>query len=736
MTELPLKSKHNCKYILLFVLLVFNPAATTFALDVTFQWSPNSEPDLAGYRVFHRVEHETYDYGYPAWEGTATTCTIYDLDESLVNCFVARAYNTQGFESVDSVEVCKYPEGNANQPPVADAGPDQTVYAGESVGLNGSNSIDPENDIVAYLWTQETGNAVILSDPGVPNPTFTAPETDLNGSTMTFRLTVTDSSGNEGHDTCLVNVAWLNQPPTANAGPDQTVEADSQVQLNGSASVDLDDGIAAYAWAQVSGPAVILSDPNSADPSFSAPDIHAGGESLTFELTVSDFGGLESVDTCIVNLTRINQPPTANAGPDQTVYAGQLVNLNGSNSTDAEDDITAYLWTQESGDTVILSDPTATNPTFTSPGTDMNGSTLTFRLTVTDSSGNEGHDTCLINVAWLNQPPTAHAGPDQTVEADSQVQLNGSASVDLDDGIAAYAWAQVSGPAVILSDPNSADPSFSAPDIHTGGESLSFELTVSDFGGLQSVDTCIVNLTWLNQSPTANAGPDQVAGEGGLVILNGSSSVDIDDGIATYTWSQLEGPPVTLSDSSAAQPSFSAPEVPPSGDSLTFCLYVTDNSGLQDSDTCIVNITSQNEPPVAVVAQSYLETIGGAVVILDGSGSTDADDGIVSYQWTQVEGDPVELSDPALPTIQFIAPEAAQYGSNYVFNLIVTDLGGLQSSAENVVYVVQNNDSDDDGDENIVNDGIDEYDADDGSDGNDAGQISETACFLGTSWYQ
>lgn len=68
------------------------------------EWSPNSEPDLAGYRVFCRAEGAGYNYTAPAWEGTDTTCTISDLGAGTYY-FVARAFDTEGFESGNSNEV-------------------------------------------------------------------------------------------------------------------------------------------------------------------------------------------------------------------------------------------------------------------------------------------------------------------------------------------------------------------------------------------------------------------------------------------------------------------------------------------------------------------------------------------------------------------------------------------------------------------------------------------------------
>ena len=88
---------------------------------------------------------------------------------------------------------------------------------GAAVTLNGSNSTDPDDGIVSYLWTQTSGTAVTISDPTKASPTFIAPM--LEGS-LTFQLMVTDAGGLHGNDTCIVNVTAGNQVPTADAGRD------------------------------------------------------------------------------------------------------------------------------------------------------------------------------------------------------------------------------------------------------------------------------------------------------------------------------------------------------------------------------------------------------------------------------------------------------------------------------------------------------------------------------------
>jgi hypothetical protein len=217
------------------------------------------------------------------------------------------------------------------------------VDEGVTVTLDGSNSSDPDGDISTYFWEQTGGLSVTLSDSSAAQPTFTAPDVGSGGESLTFQLTVTDSGGLQSTATCIVNVSWINLPPTANAGPNQTVNEGVTVTLDGSNSSDPDGNISSYQWTQISGSSVTLSSSTAAQPTFTAPNVGPSGESLTFQLTVTDSGGLQSTDTCIVNISWINLPPTADAGPDQTVSAGDTVTLDGFNSTDPDDGIASYL---------------------------------------------------------------------------------------------------------------------------------------------------------------------------------------------------------------------------------------------------------------------------------------------------------------------------------------------------------------------------------------------------------
>ena len=91
-----------------------------------------------------------------------------------------------------------------------------------------------------------------------------------------------------------------------------------------------------------------------------------------------------------------NQPPSANAGPDQMVDAGSVVMLSGSGS-DSGGEIASSQWEQTDGPTVSLSNQDQLLASFVAPGVDA-ATTLVFRLTVTDDDGVAASDDVSVTV--------------------------------------------------------------------------------------------------------------------------------------------------------------------------------------------------------------------------------------------------------------------------------------------------------------------------------------------------
>jgi hypothetical protein len=512
--------------------------------------------------------------------------------------------------------------------------------------------------------------------------------------------------------TVSITVNSVADPPIADAGPDQTVDEGRNVTLGGSNSFDTEGETLSYQWEQIGGASsVTLSNPQAANPTFTAPSsVGPGGESLTFQLTVTDEEAAQVTDTAIVNVTLAlaNRPPNANAGGDQKVEEGEPVTLNGSNSFDPDGDNVSYQWDQIAGPPVtLLPDPTADNPTFTAPFVALAGVSFTFELTVTDTSGLRATDTTIVNVTSSkisqspNQPPAAVVGDDpaddQSVDEDAPVTLNGSNSSD-PEGTLFYRWRQIAGRPVTLSDPAAEQPTFTAPNVGNVGVSLKLELTVTDVGGLRAVDDTLVNVAGDDEFPVADAGADQTVNENSLVALDGLGSGDPEGENLSYRWRQIAGPSVALSDPAAVQPTFTAPNVTPNGISLIFELTVTDVGGLQDRNYTEVSTFGINDTPIADAGadQTVLEK---STVPLDASNSSDPDvDDIISYQWNQTGGTTVTLSDPTSKLPTFEAPSFNDAGGQpLIFELIVTDVEGEQSQADSTTVTVSNFEKDNPG---------------------------------------
>lgn len=98
----------------------------------------------------------------------------------------------------------------------------------------------------------------------------------------------------------------------------------------------------------------------------------------------------------------------------------------------------------------------------------------------------------------------------------------------------------------------------------------------------------------------AIAGADFGVSEGENTALDGSQSFGRKKGHLSYQWTQLDGPAVTLSSSTAASPTFVAPAVPTEGASLHFRLDVTDKAGVTATDDVVVMVQSLNAPRTEV----------------------------------------------------------------------------------------------------------------------------------------
>jgi len=505
--------------------------------------------------------------------------------------------------------------GAGNIPPTAHAGPDQTVTdtddsGSESVTLDGSGSSDSDGTISSYVWTENSSQIATGSGPSV----------SLSVGAHTIELTVTDNDSATDADTVVVTVnAYVNVPPVADAGGDQTVtdtddNGSESVTLDGSGSADSDGTIVGYVWTE------------------SGVQLAAGsGPSVTFDvgvhtvvLTVTDDDAATDTDIVVITVNEAaNTAPTADAGDDQTVTLVNgdtyiAVTLDGSGSSDSDGTITSYRWTANSVEIA----------TGAGPIVQLDAGAHTITLTVTDNDGATDTDNVVITVNEpANEDPIADAGVNQTVHdtdrnGSEAVTLDGSDSVDPDGTIISYVWEENS----------SQIAAGESPDVTLSAGSHTITLTVTD----DDDATDAANVTVLvNVPPIADAGDDQTvndADESGSesVTLDAGGSSDSDGTISGYVWEE----------NSSQIATGSGPSVSLAVGVHDIDLTVTDDDGGTDTDTVTVTITAYvNQPPTADAGSdqtvSDSDDSGSESVTLDAGGSSDSDGTISSYVWNE-----------------------------------------------------------------------------------------------------
>ena len=570
---------------------------------------------------------------------------------------------------------CSLPDCEANTPPVANAGSNQTAFFDDLVTLDGTGSTDIDGDSLTYHWSLTTpgGSTAVLSDPTAPRPTFQVDGT--LGDAYTATLIVNDGAVDSQPSTVTINIG--NTAPVANAGPDQTAFFDDLVTLDGTGSTDVNGDPLTYRWSLTvpAGSTAVLSDPAAPRPTFQVDGTL--GDAYTATLIVND-GTVDSApDTVTINLG--NTPPVANAGPDQTAFFDDLVTLDGTGSTDVNGDALTYRWSLSTpaGSTAVLSDPAAPRPTFQVDGT--LGDAYVAQLIVNDGAVDSQPSTVTINIG--NTAPVANAGPNQVATFGDRVTLDGTGSTDVDGDSLTYRWSLTTptDSTARLSDLAAPRPTF---QVDASGLYVA-RLIVNDGTVDSAPDTVTINIG--NTAPVANAGSNQTAFYEDLVIIDGTGSTDVDGDSLTYRWSLTvpAGSTAVLSDPTAPRPTFLVDGTP--GEAYVAQLIV--NDGTVDSEPSTVTISIDNTAPVANAGPDQTAFFGD-LVTLDGTGSSDVNGDPLTYRWsltTKPAGSEAMLSDPTAPRPTFQVDGSPS--DAYVAQLIVND-GTVDSPPDTVTITV------------------------------------------------
>jgi PKD repeat protein len=354
-----------------------------------------------------------------------------------------------------------------------------------------------------------------------------------------------------------------------------------------------------------------------------------------------------------------NQPPQAVPGGPYTVNEGSLVTFDGSGSRDPDGSIVKYEWDLNYDSRAFTVDATGQTA---SPSYPDGPTTITVALRVTDDKG--ASHIAVTQVKVENVAPMAEAGGPYAGQVGSPTTLAGTA---VDPGLVdqvglSYHWdfgdgTQGNGPLVSHS--------------YQQAGSYEVKLTVTDKDGAQGTDTATVQVREGNQPPAAILSGPTSGLVGETLSFSGAGSAD-DDGrrIVRYVWDfgdRTTGSGVDVTHVYNVVGSYQV------------TLTVTDDGGLSDSATQIVQVDEPNLPPAAFIS-SPASGLVGETLSFSGGGSSDSDGSIVSYAW--------DFGDWTTASGITVTHSYSATGS-YTVTLTVTDNGELTGKAMHVVQIDQ-----------------------------------------------
>ena len=261
----------------------------------------------------------------------------------------------------------------------------------------------------------------------------------------------------------------------------------------------------------------------------------------------------------------------------------------------------------------------------------------------------------------INTPPDAVilAAP-LSGQAPLLVDFSGVLSSDVGGDVVGYEWDLGDGT-------TSTDEELS----HTYTVEGRYTVTMVAIDNKGGRDTDTVEIL-VNTDPTVTAGSDVTSGSTPATVNFTSSASDPGGSIVSTSWDFGDGN--TATDANPSHTYLAA-------GTYDATVTVTDNLGVQASDSVQVTITG-NAAPVAVATSDVVGGKTPVTVSFDGSTSSDADDGIASWDWDFGDGNTATGATPAAHTYTT--------AGTYTAELTVTDVLGAQDSATIVVTVADN----------------------------------------------
>ena len=615
---------------------VFLDSLRAFRTDQEVDVIIEPERPTAGENVSLRVDESEFVEGSIStveWDVTDDGTT--DAEGVEVNETYDTAGNQSGAVTVTDVFDRTFIEPftvPVNAPPEAavDA-PDEELTLTE-VTFDGTESVDPDGEIVAYEWTVDE----TVVEQGDDATTFSRAFDDAGEYNVT--LTATDDEGATDSETHEVTIE--NRPPVVEQERAPEVPlVDESVTFDAGDSFDRDGEIVAYEW-DLDGDGATDATGETIDHAFE----NGGEQDVTLTVTDDDGAANESTATVFVNT-----PPEAAFSEETPELTLNEVTLDAGASSDEEGAVTSYEWTVDgepltSADSIDVVGTASDDESLTIVATASG--TYPVTLTVEDEFG--ATDSVTEELVIENRPPVVVL---ETLFDDAVVGetagFSGSESFDRDGDIVEFEWL-IDGTPVTETDESVYE--------HTFQESGDRELTlrVTDDDGASNETTQPV---YVREQPDAtfDAPDEQLTLED--LTLNSTATTDPVGDIVEREWTvERYDEDADEFDTVATASGETAEYVPQENGTFRVTHSVVDDADVTDETA--TNVTVLNRPPDAEIMtfpEGMDQPVAGKPLLLNGTASTDPDGEVVAYEWQigdeVVSDEPVYTFEPEAGTV-------------------------------------------------------------------------------------
>ena len=303
------------------------------------------------------------------------------------------------------------------------------LYAMYGIAKGARTSLPPVTMIGGRDW-QDDYNDWLVADQNY----------SLSGGSWWSSAPYGSNEGNTGFAVLVLSPGVFELPPVADAGPNQDMPSETDIDFDGSGSYhqNPNESIVAWEWDIDDSDGVSFNPP---DLTGSEPTLVGGYPELGFDypvvvtLRVTGSGGLTDTDTVLVNITSANVPPIADAGGPYYGEINQLITFDGSASYDPNegpplnDSIVSWEWDMDgdgqyddaSGETVQWSWPTSHSGVIGLKVTDSFGASGTASAEYTTIAVSE---LWIVEYRWSTQtvpPYTMTVNPDGSIELEASM---------------------------------------------------------------------------------------------------------------------------------------------------------------------------------------------------------------------------------------------------------------------------------------------------------------------------